>query len=415
MTASVGSNGRGRDLDEVVASFMTPPYPYDPYPLYRTLRESAPVYRAGDGFWYASSYEAAAAVFRSPQLGQGSGPESRMRRDPRYGSSAALQTLAYMLPFIDPPDHTRLRQLISRGFTPRAVERMREYLERRVDSLLDALEPSGGGDVMRDLADHIPVAVICEMLGAPDDRHSDLVEWADALVAAVHPLVSDEHLAHADVGASRFRAYVNQLIAERRAEPRDDLLTALVQAEAAGDRLDASELTSTVCVFIGAGIENTKHYIGAAIAWLLRNRDQLAQVQADPALLPAAMEEVLRLEPPVQIAVPRLVLDDTELCGAYLHKGDHVCAVVGGANRDPLAYKDPDVFDASRHGPPNLSLASGAHFCTGAGLARLEATVTVERFLVRFPHARLAEDPPPVRDDIRPSFRGYRQLLVDFG
>lgn len=401
------------ELDQIVGAFMRPPYPYDPYPLYRALREAAPLYRADDGFWYASSYEAATAVYRTPTLGQGSGPESRMRRDPRYPDSPALQTLAFMLPFIDPPDHTRLRQLISRAFTPRAVARMRGYLEQRVDALLDGFAANGGGDVMADLADHIPVGVICEMLGAPSDRHPDLVRWADSLVAAVHPTVSDEHLRHADAGAQRFRDYVDELIAQRRAEPRDDLLTALVQAEREGDRLDATELTSTVCVFIGAGIENTKHYIGACIAWLLRHPDQLARVQQDPALFDSAIEEVLRLEPPVQVSVPRLVLEDTELLGVTLRRGEHVCPVVGAANRDPLAYTDPDAFDVGRHGPPNLSLASGAHFCTGAGLARLEAAVTVDRFLRRFPEARLVDVEPPVRDDIRPSLRGYARLLVD--
>lgn len=401
------------DLDAHVRSFMQPPYVADPYPAYAAVREAAPMHRCEDGLWLASSYEATTATFRSSALGQGSGPESRMRSDPRYDGSAALQTLAYMLPFIDPPDHTRLRQLISRAFTPRAVERMRLYLERRADGLLDALAANGGGDVMAEVADHIPVAVICEMLGAPDDRHGDLVHWADALVAAVHPTVSDEHLRHADAGAQRFRDYVDELIAARRAEPRDDLLTALVQAESEGDSLDSTELTSTVCVFIGAGIENTKHYIGACIAWLLRHQDQLARVQADPTMLASAIEEVLRLEPPVQIALPRLVLQDTEIAGVALRAGERVCPVIGAANRDPVAYPDPDTFDVGRSGPPNLSLAQGAHFCTGAGLARLEASVTVERFLRRFPHARLAEDPPPVRDDIRPSLRGYGRLLVE--
>ena len=402
------------ELDEIVQSFMRPPYPYDPYPLYAELRDAAPLYRAGDGFWYASSYEAATAVFRSPHFGQGSGPDSRIRRDPRFDDSSALQTLAYMLPFIDPPDHTRLRQLISRAFTPRAVERMRMFLAGHVDALLDSMAANGGGDVMSELADHIPVAVICEMLGAPGDRHRDLVGWADALVAAVHPTVSDEHLAHADDGASAFRAYVDTLIEQRRREPRDDLLTALVQAEADGDSLDGLELTSTVCVFIGAGIENTKHYIGACIAWLLRDREQLERLQHDPSLQASAFEEVLRLEPPVQVAVPRLVLEDTELLGSTLRKGEHVCPLVGAANRDPRAYAEPDVFDVSRVGPPNLSLASGAHYCTGAGLARLEASVTAGRFLERFPNARLVKD-PPVRDDIRPSLRGYASLTVDLG
>jgi len=401
--------------DAIVDSFMRPPWPVDPIPLYADLREQAPLFRAEDGFWYASSYAAAEAVFRHPGLGQGRGRESRIRSDPRYADSLALQTLGHMLPFMDPPDHTRLRQLIARAFTPRAVERMRGFLERRVDGLLDLLAEKGGGELMAALADHIPVAVICEMLGAPGDRHRDLVAWADRLVAAVHPTVSDEDLAYADEGARLFREYVGGLIEERRRAPQDDLLTALVQAEAAGDALDAQELLSTACVFIGAGIENTKHYIGAGLAGLMRHRDVLARVRETPALLPRALDEVLRLEPPVQIAIPRIALADVELAGARIGAGERVLALIAAANRDPAAYAEPDAFSPGRTGPPNLSLATGTHFCTGAGLARLEALVAVERFVARFPDARLLADPPPVRDDIRPSLRGYAALEVDLG
>jgi cytochrome P450 len=232
-------------------------------------------------------------------------------------------------------------------------------------------------------------------------------------VHAVHPTVDDEGLALADDGAARFAAYVDELIAARRVDPKDDLLTALVQAESDGDTLDAVELVSTVVVFIGAGIENTKHYIGASIAWLLRHSEQLARVRSDPSLLPRALEEVLRLEPPVQIALPRLALEDTVVGGRPIPAGERVSAVIGAANRDPGAYPDPDRFDIDREGPPNLSLASGAHYCTGAGLARLEASVAVERFLARFPSPRLVNESVPIRADVRPSLRGYAALEVE--
>lgn len=405
-------DGLTADVGALVDSILRPPYVDNPYAAYAAVREAGAIHRGSDGLWLACTYDAAIAVFRSPSLGQGSGDRSRLRSDPRYGDSAALQTLSLMLPFIDPPDHTRLRKLISRAFTPPAVERMRTYLASKADGLLDTMEANGGGDVMSDLAAHIPVSVICEMLGAPQDRHADLVAWSDALVNAVHPTLHDDELAVADAGALRFRAYVQELIEERRARPRDDLLTALVQAEADGDSLDGQELVSTVVVFIGAGIENTKHYIGACIRWLLAHPDQLALVRADPALLPGALEEVLRLEPPVQLALPRLALEDVEVGGRHIPAGERVSAVIGAANRDPAAYPDPDRFDVRRSGPPNLSLASGAHFCTGAGLARLEAQVAVERFLARFPHAELVDVDPPIRSDIRPSLRGYERLEV---
>lgn len=398
--------------DEIVRAFTRSPYPYDPTPLYAALRESAPIFRAEDGFWYASSYAAATEVFRNPALGQGRGRESRVRSDPRHADSPALQTLGRMLPFIDPPDHTRLRNLIARAFTPRAVARMRGFLERQVDGLLDALEAKGGGDLMSELGDHVPVAVICEMLGAPAERHDELVAWADRLVAAVLPNVSDEALAHADEGARRFREYVGGLIEERRSRPQDDVLTGLVQAERDSDRLDAQELLSTACVFIGAGIENTKHFIGSGLAWLIRDRAAGDRARQDPRQLEIALEEVLRLEPPVQISIPRIALEETTIAGARIPKGERVCAVTAAANRDPDVFTNPDAFEPERVGPPHLSLAMGTHFCTGAGLARLEAQVAVGRFLARFPEARLVEEAPPLRSDIRPKLRGYERLEV---
>jgi cytochrome P450 len=402
-------------VDDLVRAALRPPYPEDPYPAYAALRERAPVCRDDEGLWLASTYDTALAVFRSPELGQGSGPQSRLRRDPRYDGSPALETLGHMLPFLDPPDHTRLRRLIGRAFTPRAVERLRGFVADLADRLVDTLPAGGPVDVMADFADHIPVAVICELLGAPQDRHADLVRWADALVHAIHPTVDDEGLAHADDGARQFRAYVEELIDDRRAAPRDDLLTGLVQAEAGGDALDARELVSTVVVFIGAGIENTKHLIGMAIDRLLRRPDQLALVRDGRVTWGQAVEEVLRLEPPVQVSLPRVALADVEVGGVPIARGERVSAVIGAANRDPAVFDRPDEMDVRRSGEaPNLSLASGAHYCTGAGLARLEASVAVERFLTRLPAAAPA-GPPELRDDIRPSLRGYRRLPVATG
>lgn len=402
------------DPEALVRQLTTPPFPVDPVPLYAELREAAPIFRADDGFWYATSYAAAEGIFRNPALGQGRGRESRIRSDPRYAGSPALQTLGHMLPFMDPPDHTRLRHLIARAFTPRAVERMRLFLERKVDERLDVLAAKGGGDLMEELANHIPVAVICEMLGAPSDRHPDLVAWADRLVAAVHSTVADAELAYADEGARLFREYVGGLIEDRRRAPREDLLTALVQAESEDDAMDAQELLSTACVFIGAGIENTKHFIGCGLAAVMREPAARAPGRRDAKALGRTLEEVLRLEPPVQIAIPRIALEATEIAGAKIAKGDRLCAVMAAANRDPKAYRDPDRFDPDRDGPPNLSLAMGTHFCTGAGLARLEGLVTVQRFLARFPEARIVAE-PPLRQDIRPTLRGYAKLEVDLG
>jgi cytochrome P450 len=402
---------RGLDLEDVVRAFMEPPFVEDPYPCYDALREAAPVFRSETGLWFASSYDASLTVFRSPAFGQGA-QSARLRGDGRFADSPAFRTLAHMLPFIDPPDHTRLRRLISRAFTPRAIERMRSYLVSSTDELIDDIEAAGGGDVMSQLANHVPVGVICEMLGAGHERHDDLVRWSDDLVGAVHPMVNDDDLLRADRGAAEFRSFVLELIAARRIEPRDDLLTALVQAQEGDDILTADELVSTVVLFIGAGIENTKHYIGSCIEYLLRDPVLLSRVRSDPELRAAALEEVLRLEPPVQIAVPRVALSDTDIGGVPVPAGAAIAVVIGGANRDPAVYPDPLRLDPQRSGPPNLSLASGPHLCAGAALARLEANVVVDRFVQRLPRAELTVADPAARDEGRPSVRGLAELPI---
>jgi cytochrome P450 len=397
--------------EELVRSIMVGPFPDDPYPVYDALREAAPVYRSGLGLWFASSYADALTVLRDPRFGQGAGAQ-RLRDDDRFEDSPAFKTLAYMLPFIDPPDHTRLRKLITRAFTPRAVERMRAYLETLCDRLLDDVRRAGGGNLMAEVAHHIPVGVICEMLGAPHDHDRELVEWSDALVGAVHPMVDDAELVRADEGARDFRAFVSELIAARRAEPQDDLITALVHAESDGDLLTGDELVSTVILFIGAGIENTKHYIGSCYHALLDDPALASALRADPTLVAPFAEEVLRLEPPVQIAVPRMALVDVELGGRHIPEGEQICVMVSGANREPSVYADPQRLDLARDDPANLSLATGPHLCAGAALARLEAHVAIARFVERVPDATLTSPGPTYRTEGRPSLRGLATLPV---
>ena len=398
-------------VEDLVQGFMFGPYPDDPYPSYDALRDAAPVHRCEQGLWLVASYETCTMVLRDPRFGQGVGA-TRLHNDDRFAESPAFRTLAHMLPFIDPPDHTRLRKLISRAFTPRAVERMRSYLSDYTDDLFAAVRAKRGGDLMADVAHHVPVAVICEMLGAPHDHHAELVEWSDDLVGAVHPMVSDEQLARADHGAAQFRAFASELIAARRAHPRDDLLTALVQAEDGGDLLTADELVSTVILFIGAGIENTKHYIGSCLQALLLDPVLAESLRTNSALLPAFAEEVLRLEPPVQVAVPRLALTDVAIGEIRIPKGASVCPVIPGANRDPAVFGDPARLDVGRDGPANLSLATGPHLCAGAALARLEAHVTIERFLEHIPDAALVSRDFAYRTEGRPSLRGLAALPV---
>ena len=402
--------------EAIITALANPPFPVDPYPLYHELRSLAPVYFSESGMCYVTSYEGCSTVFRSAAFGQGEGAR-RVRLDPRFETSATLQSLGRMLTFIDPPDHTRLRKLVSRAFTPMVIDRLRVYIRDLVDSLLDPLQETGTGDLVSDFADHIPVTVICELLGVPHEDHGRCYEWSEAISLTVEYEVPDEALAAADRATIAYEAYFRDLIAERRTAPGDDLLSGLIAAKDNTDRLSEDELVSMAVLLLGAGFETTRNLIGSGLLALLRHPGETAQLRDDPTVIRGAVEEFLRYESPVQTAVSRFALRDTDVDGVVVPEGTIVGAVIGAANRDPVRFSDPDRVDIDRPDNHPLTFAPGIHYCLGASVARLEGEIAIDTAIRRFPGLALTDDHPPMRNTcaLGQNPRGPLRLPVSTG
>jgi hypothetical protein len=357
----------------------------DPYPLYHRLRAEDPVHQSPMGFWVLTRYDDVAGMLRDPRFGR-KGFERLL--EARFGEARFDLSML----FRDPPDHTRLRALVSKAFTPRVVEQMRRHIEQIVDDLLDAVEPRGAMDVLSDFAYPLPVVVICEMLGVPAadrDRFrtwtADIARILDAIILPTGPEVIERGMAarHELVG------YFRVLIAERRGRPRGDLLSELIAAEEQGDRLSEGELMATILLLFVAGHETTVNLIGNGTLALLRHPTQLRRLREDPSRLPGAVEELLRYDGPVQ-RTARISTVEVELGGRAIPEGSIVLGIIGAANRDPAVFPDPDRLDVARADNRHLAFGGGIHFCLGASLARLEAQIAFGTMLRRLPRLALA-------------------------
>lgn len=362
---------------------MGQPIVYDPgaaefqrraYDDYRILRDHHPVYRNEErGSWALTRYEdvrAAATddwLFSSEQTSISTG-------------------LLPMLVNLDPPRHDQLRNLLSKAFTPRRIANLEAEIRRIARELVDPIAASGSGDVLRGLASPLPSRVIGSLIGIPSERREAFVEWTDALVSA------DPHKENTGDLFPAIYGEFEKLLAERRAEPQDDLMSALVAAEIDGQHLSQEELLGFCALLVIAGNDTTTNLIANGAVLLAQNPDQRAEIVAHPALLGGAIEEMLRVETPVQ-ALPRIATSKTELHGVTIPAGDEVSLVWGAANRDERRFDDPDRFDIHRRNNQHLAFGHGKHFCMGANLARLEARIAFEELLLRMPSYELEEEP----------------------
>jgi cytochrome P450 len=368
------------------------------------------------GMWVLTSYQACSLVFRSPAFGQGQAAEL-VRQDPRFASSAVLQSLGQMMVFMDPPDHTRLRRIVARVFSPRVIERLRGYVEQVVDELLDPLAGCDDADLVTQFADLIPVTVICELLGVPHEDHEQCRAWSEEIALAIEPVVPDDLLRRADVATLAYGEYFRALVDEKRAHPQDDLLTLLMRAGDDGDQLTTGELVAMATLLLGAGFETTRNGIAGGILALLTHPSELAQLRADPSLDRAAVDEVLRYVSPNQTAIARFALDDVEVDGTSIPAGSVIAACIGAANRDPARFADPDRLDIDRPDNLPLTFAPGPHLCLGAPVARLEVELATGTLIRRFPELRLLDEAPPMRPtcNLGPGPRGPLHLPVAMG
>ncbi|MFP5318642.1 MAG: cytochrome P450 [Acidimicrobiia bacterium] len=397
-------------LAELVA---TPQGRADPYSRYATLRQRAPIHRSAFGFCVLSRYDDCLQLLRTPGVGKDfSEAASAMGlSEEQQAEQAAFRNDRSNMLFADPPEHTRLRRLASRAFTPRTVEALRPRVVALVDELLDGIGAGEEVDVMDVLAFPLPVTVIGEMLGVPAEDRPRFRPLVRAVTAMLELAITPEDLSAATEASNTLEHYFADLIAERRADPRGDLLTRLIQAEDEGERLSQYELVSTAILLFAAGFETTTHLLGNGLLALVDNPGELERLRTDRSLVRPAVEELLRYDSPVQITA-RTTYEDMTIGGERIEAGNTVLALLGAANRDPAKFTDPDRLDVGRSESPPLSFGSGIHHCLGAALARLEGQVVLDRLLERYSAFELAADRPRHRDSL--TLRGLVDLRLRF-
>jgi cytochrome P450 len=382
----------------------------DPYPALAALRESGPVHRIdmrmGLPVWMVTRYDDVLEALSDP----------RLSNDPHNAS--ALSTvlrgdfLSRSMIGADPPAHTRLRRLVSKAFTARRVEGLRPRVQEITDALLDGITPRGSADLVAEFALPLPVTVIGELLGVPEADRDRFRLWTDEMLD--RPFDPDSDMARVTAGRERMHGYLADLVAAKRAHPSDDLLTDLVQVTDEGERLDAQELLAMTFLLLIAGYVTTVSLVGNGTLALLRRPEQLDRLRADPSLVPQAVEELLRFDGPVNPGVTRYALEDLEIGGVRIPRGDMVLLAIAAADRDPKRFPDPDRLDVGAADPGHLAFGHGIHYCLGAPLARLEGQVAFTALLARLPDLTLAAREDQLRWTGGGVLRGLRELPVTF-
>lgn len=386
----------------------------DPYPAYAELRATGRAhYFEPTDQWLVPHYADVSALLRDRRLGRTylhRFTHEEFGRTPPPPEHEPFETLnGQGLLDLEPPDHTRIRRLVSKAFTPRTVEQLVPTVRRLAAGLVDDFVERGGGDLLAAVAEPLPVAVIAEMLGIPESDRAPLRPWS-AAICGMFELNPSEETARAAVRASlEFSAYLRELIAERRTNPGPDLISALVAAHDEGERLTEQEMVSTCVLLLNAGHEATVNTTANGWWTLLRHPEQLAALRADHGLLPTAVEELMRYDTPLQM-FERWVLDDIEIDGTVIPRGSEVALLFGSANRDPARFTDPDMLDLARRENPHITFGAGIHFCLGAPLARVELAASFGELLRKAPGLRLAAEP-----EWNPGYviRGVKELRVE--
>ena len=362
----------------------------NPYPLYRHLHATAPVqWNDVLGAWTLARYADVVLSLTDPHF---SADRTIQPADDSWVAKSMLVS--------DPPDHTRLRALVQKAFTPRMVDQLRPRIIAIIGELLQRIaERDGQFDLIADLAYPLPVVVIAELLGVPPEDRSVFHDWSAVLAASLDPLVSAELMARVYPAREALHTYLRGIIAQRRREPKSDLISALVSVEeptlkrgARGDVLNEPELVVMCTLLLIAGHETTVNLIGNGMLALLQHRDQLERLQRSPELIGTAVEELLRFDSPVQMT-GRLLTQPVEIGGHTIEAGNWVLPLLGAANRDPLQFADPDRLDIGRNPNPHVGFGRGIHFCLGAPLARVEGQLAIGALLRRFPKLELAGEP----------------------
>ncbi len=394
----------------VVFNPMDPEFVANPYPMYHRLRTEDPVHQSPLGFWVLTRYDDVLFSLRDARLAKEAIPAVIAQR---FGITNP-PTIGQSMLDRDPPDHTRLRGLVNKAFTPRVVEQLRPRVQTIVDDLLARLDGRHEMDLIDEFAYPIPVIVICELLGVPVADRDRFKSWGLDIARSLDAVLFGPQSDVAERGAVARHAlaeYFRDLIAERRKAPREDMLSALIAAEEAGDRLSETEMLATCILLLVAGHETTVNLIGNGTLALLRNADQLRRLREDPRLIATAVEELLRYDGPVQ-RTARVTSEELKIGDRVIPADEMVMPFLGAADRDPAHFAEPDRLDLGRRENRHVAFGFGIHFCLGAPLARVEGQIALGTLVRRFPNLALATDRPEFRMSL--TLRGLARLPVTF-
>jgi hypothetical protein len=398
-------------MTEPLFNPLSPEFIADPYPHYERLRRTDPVHITPHGMYLASRHAEVSLVLRDKRFGKDFVERSKRRYGSKIMEEPIFRSMSHWMLQQDPPDHTRLRGLVVKAFTARRVEDMRPRIQEVVDQTIDRVAGRGHMDLIEDFAFRLPVTIICDMLGIPEEHREAFYTGSRDGGRILDPVpLTPAEIAQGNAGNLMAQMYFQQLFELRRKHPGDDLTTQLVQAEEDGSKLSNEELTANIILLFGAGHETTVNLIGNGLLALHRNPDQLALLKANPSFITNAIEEFLRYDSSVQLT-GRVALEDIDgLADKKIPKGETVLCLLGSANRDPAVYPDrPDRLDITRQNVRPLSFGGGIHFCLGAQLARIEAEIAISTLLRRLPELRLDDAANP---QWRPTFvlRGLKRL-----
>ena len=400
MNANARELAANFDIEKLTGEFYA-----DPYPTYRALREHEPIKLLPNGSYFLTRYDDLVSAYKNTKLFSS---DKKKEFLPKYGNSLLYEHHTTSLVFNDPPAHTRVRRLIMGALSPRAIAGMEPDLIALVDRLLDTIAAKGDVDLIDDFAAAIPIEVIGNLLDVPQREREPLRGWSLAILGALEPVISAEAFARGNKAVKDFLSYLEILVAQRRARPgRDrDVLTRLIAGEDNGERLTEKELLHNCIFLLNAGHETTTNLIGNGLVALSENPAQKKRLIENPDLIRTAVEEILRFESSNQLG-NRMTTERVELGGVTMAAGTSVTLCIGGANRDPAQFADPETLDIGRAPNRHLAFGTGAHQCAGMALARLEGAIAISRFLARFPGYAL--DGPPRRGG-RARFRGFLKV-----
>ncbi|QBD77200.1 cytochrome P450 [Ktedonosporobacter rubrisoli] len=389
---------------------------YNPYPLYRQLSETSPLTNLiwrGHRVWIVTRYADVKAILKDPRFTLDREKVALAANEPGPNDESPCPPLPLdwnrHLLTLEPPDHTRLRVLVSQAFTPRAIERQRTRVQQITDELIDAVHSRGQMDLIEEFAFPLPFTIISEILGIPSKDRQNVRNWTQRIWRGAFPAFADIRVAE-----KAFYNYITALIAEKLADPGDDLVSSLVEAANTTDTLNENELISLIFLLITSGYETTSTLIGNGLLALLEHPEQMHLLQADPTLLPSAIEELLRYVAPISFLTQRWAREDVSMHGQLIRKGEIVKGILIAANTDSRQFADSETLNILRRENPHLAFGKGIHHCLGAPLARLEGQIAIGTLLCRLPHIRLAVDPTQLIWRDQGSLRSLAALPVTF-